>query len=135
MIFSKTKYIQLNNNNFICLNNVRNIVSNSFKVQDPKDFADRVLNNDKPVIVDFFAKWCKPCQLLGPRIESVIDEKKGEVLLAKVDIDENSDIALDYEVNAVPVLLGFKKGKAEERMIGLQDEDKLKTFVNKFIEK
>lgn len=56
MIFSKTKYIQLNNNNFICLNNVRNIVSNSFKVQDPKDFADRVLNNDKPVIVDFFAK-------------------------------------------------------------------------------
>lgn len=45
-------------------------------------------------------RWCKPCQLLGPRIESVIDEKKGEVLLAKVDIDENSDIALDYEVHS-----------------------------------
>lgn len=103
----------------------------------------------------FRFRWCNPCKLLGPRVESVIDEKKGKILLAKVDIDENSDLALDYDVriflisnhlfsrhiiilnfqvNAVPVLLAFRNGKPEDRLIGLQDEDKIRTFVNKYVD-
>ncbi|KAF3422713.1 hypothetical protein E2986_14154 [Frieseomelitta varia] len=109
-------------------------VSTAFKVQDPKDFNDRVKNSKVPVIVDFFATWCNPCRMLTPRIESVIAEKQGKVLLAKVDIDENSDLALDYEVGSVPVLIAMKDGKVLDRIVGLQDVDKLKQFVDKYSE-
>ncbi|XP_073968719.1 thioredoxin, mitochondrial-like [Rhodnius prolixus] len=107
----------------------------SFKVQDLKDFNERVKNSKKPVIVDFFATWCNPCKALTPRIENVIAEKKGEVILAKVDIDEHTDLALDYDVGSVPVLVGIRNGKVEERLVGLQDTDKLRKFVDKFASK
>nr|CAD7570041.1 unnamed protein product [Timema californicum] len=127
----------------------------SFKVQDPKDFNERVKNSKVPVIVDFFATWCNPCRTLGPRLESVIAEKNGKILLAKVDIDENTDIALDYDlanalvvlrptaeygeievrisVGSVPALIAIKDGKIQERLVGLQDTDKLRKFVDKVV--
>lgn len=73
--------------------------------------------------------------MLTPRIETVISENDGKVNLAKVDIDEYSDLALDYEVAAVPVLLAIRNGKVEERMVGLQDTDKLRKFVENVVNK
>ncbi|XP_020294580.1 thioredoxin, mitochondrial [Pseudomyrmex gracilis] len=110
------------------------VVSITFKVQDIKDFDERVKNSKVPIIVDFFATWCNPCRMLTPRIETVIAEKQGKILLAKVDIDENSDLALDYQVGSVPVLMAMKDGKVLEKMVGLQDTDKLRQFVNKYAE-
>ncbi|XP_015511459.1 thioredoxin, mitochondrial [Neodiprion pinetum] len=107
-------------------------VQAAFTVQDPKDFNDRVKNSKIPVIIDFFATWCNPCRMLTPRLESVIAEKQGKIVLAKVDIDENTDLALDYEVESVPVLIAMKDGKVLERIVGLQDTDKLRQFVNKY---
>lgn len=105
--------------------------SESFKIQDMNDFNEKVKNSKVPVIVDFFATWCHPCKMLTPRLEAVIEEKKGQVSLAKVDIDEHTELALDYEVGAVPVLLAMKDGKVEDRLVGLQDVDKLRKFVDK----
>lgn len=110
------------------------VVSATFKVQDLKDFDERVKNSKVPVIVDFFATWCNPCRMLTPRIETVVAEKQGKILLAKVDIDENTDLALDYHVGSVPVLIAMKDGKVLERIVGLQDTDKLRQFVNKYAE-
>ncbi|KAL0100947.1 hypothetical protein PUN28_019378 [Cardiocondyla obscurior] len=110
------------------------IVSATFKIQDNKDFHERVMNSKVPVIVDFFATWCNPCRMLTPRIETVVAEKQGKVLLAKVDIDENTDLALDYQVGSVPVLIAMKDGKVLDRIVGLQDTDKLRQFVNKYAE-
>lgn len=110
------------------------VVSAMFKVQDLKDFDERVKNSKVPVIVDFFATWCNPCRMLTPRIETVVAEKQGKILLAKVDIDENTDLALDYHVGSVPVLIAMKDGKVLERIVGLQDTDKLRQFVNKYAE-
>lgn len=107
-------------------------VSPTFMVQDLQDFNDRVKNSKVPVIVDFFATWCNPCRMLTPRIESVVAEKQGKIILAKVDIDEHSDLALDYQVASVPVLVAMKDGKVLDRMVGLQDMDKLKQFVDKY---
>lgn len=104
-----------------------------FHVQDMKDFDERVKNSKLPVIVDFFATWCNPCRMLTPRIESVIAERKGEVILAKVDIDEHTDLALDYDIGSVPVLIAMKNGKVEDKLIGLQDTDKLRKFVDKIV--
>ncbi|KAK0173990.1 hypothetical protein PV328_007114 [Microctonus aethiopoides] len=108
-------------------------VSPAFKVQDNKDFDERVINSKVPVIIDFFATWCNPCRMLTPRLESVIAEKQGKILLAKVDIDENTDLALDYQVESVPVLIAMKDGKVLERIVGLQDTDKLRKFVDKYV--
>lgn len=110
-------------------------VYTSFKVQDLNDFEKKVKNASTPVIVDFFATWCNPCKTLTPRLESVIDEMKGKVVLAKVDIDELTDLAMDYEVSAVPVLIAMNNGKELDRLIGLQDVDKLKAFIVKLVEK
>lgn len=73
--------------------------------------------------------------MLTPRIETVISENDGKVDLAKVDIDDYSDLALDYEVAAVPVLLAIRNGKEEGRMVGLQDTDKLRKFVGDVVDK
>ncbi|KAM7359003.1 thioredoxin, mitochondrial [Cochliomyia hominivorax] len=105
-----------------------------FKVQSSEDFENKVKKSDKVVIVDFFATWCNPCKMLTPRLESIIGEKAGAVKLAKVDIDEHSELALDYDVAAVPVLMAMKDGKVVNRMVGLQDTDKLRAWIEKTVE-
>uniref|UniRef100_A0A1L8EEM8 Putative thioredoxin mitochondrial n=1 Tax=Haematobia irritans TaxID=7368 RepID=A0A1L8EEM8_HAEIR len=105
-----------------------------FKVQSLEDFETKVKKSDKVVIVDFFATWCNPCKMLTPRLESIIGEKAGAVKLAKVDIDEHSELALDYDVAAVPVLMAMKGGKVVNRMVGLQDTDKLRAWIEKTVE-
>ncbi|KAH8305558.1 hypothetical protein KR059_000926 [Drosophila kikkawai] len=100
-----------------------------FKVQSAEDFDKKVKNSQQPVVVDFFATWCNPCKLLTPRIENVVGEQKGSIKLAKVDIDEHSELALDYDVAAVPVLVVMQNGKEVQRMVGLQDEDKIRAWV------
>ncbi|CAD0200704.1 unnamed protein product [Chrysodeixis includens] len=99
------------------------------KIQSTDDFKDKVINSKVPVVVDFFATWCNPCRLLTPRLESIISENKGKVVLAKVDIDEQTDLALDYEVSSVPVLVAIKNGKVLHRLVGLQDTDKLRKWI------
>ncbi|XP_073836142.1 thioredoxin, mitochondrial [Musca autumnalis] len=105
-----------------------------FKVQSIEDFENKVKKSDKVVIVDFFATWCNPCKMLTPRIESIVGEKAGAINLAKVDIDEHSELALDYDVAAVPVLMAMKGGKVINRMVGLQDTDKLRAWIDKTVE-
>ncbi|XP_017058817.1 thioredoxin, mitochondrial [Drosophila ficusphila] len=100
-----------------------------FKVQSTEDFDKKVKNSQQPVIVDFFATWCNPCKLLTPRIENIVGEQAGSIKLAKVDIDEHSELALDYDVAAVPVLVVMQNGKEVQRMVGLQDEDKIRAWV------
>ncbi|XP_026731990.1 thioredoxin, mitochondrial [Trichoplusia ni] len=99
------------------------------KIQSTDDFKDKVINSKVPVVVDFFATWCNPCRLLTPRLETIISENKGKVVLAKVDIDEQTDLALDYEVSSVPVLVAIKNGKVQNRLVGLQDTDKLRKWI------
>lgn len=102
-------------------------------IQDEDDFKKKVLESNIPVIVDFHATWCGPCKLLGPRLEKLLSEEKGKVIMAKVDIDENSDLALEYGVRSVPTVIGMKDGKVQGQFIGLIDDDRIQTFVDKLI--
>ncbi|CAH1272923.1 TXN2 [Branchiostoma lanceolatum] len=103
----------------------------SFNVQDEEDFKDRVLKNTKPVVVDFHATWCGPCKVLAPRLDKVISKKNGDVELAKVDIDNLQEVAMQYDVRAVPTVVGVKDGKVVDTFMGVVDEDVLEVFVEK----
>ncbi|KAG8587298.1 hypothetical protein GDO81_005632, partial [Engystomops pustulosus] len=70
----------------------------TFNVQNKEDFQDRVIGCETPVIVDFHAQWCGPCKILGTRLEKAVAKQQGKVLMAKVDIDDHTDLALEYEV-------------------------------------
>ncbi|RUS88502.1 hypothetical protein EGW08_003760 [Elysia chlorotica] len=102
-------------------------------VQDEDDFKKRVLESENPIIVAFHATWCGPCKLLGPRLEKLLSEEKGKVRMARVDIDENSDLAMDYGVRSVPTVLAMKNGKVQSQFVGLIDDDKIQTFVDKLL--
>ncbi|XP_001376030.1 thioredoxin, mitochondrial [Monodelphis domestica] len=105
----------------------------TFNVQDGPDFQDRVVNSQTPVVVDFHAQWCGPCKILGPRLEKMVAKQEGKVLMAKVDIDDNTDLAIEYEVSAVPTVLAIKNGDVVDKFVGIKDEDQLEAFLKKLI--
>ncbi|XP_067284784.1 thioredoxin, mitochondrial [Pseudorasbora parva] len=105
----------------------------SFNVQDHEDFTDRVINSQLPVLVDFHAQWCGPCKILGPRLEKAIAKQKGRVAMAKVDIDEHTDLAIEYGVSAVPTVIAMRGGDVIDQFVGIKDEDQLDSFVEKLI--
>lgn len=107
--------------------------SASFNVQDHDDFTDRVINSQLPVLVDFHAQWCGPCKILGPRLEKAIAKQKGLVTMAKVDIDEHTDLAIEYGVSAVPTVIAMRGGDVIDQFVGIKDEDQLDSFVEKLI--
>lgn len=89
-----------------------------------KNFKEIIENSDKPVLVDFWASWCGPCQMLGPIIEE-LDAELTDVLVAKVDVDEEQSLAMEHKVASIPTLLLFKNGQPAERMVGFHDKDEI----------
>jgi len=87
------------------------------------------------VVVDFHAKWCGPCKTLGPRLSTVIESTKNSVDFAKVDIDEFQEIAMNYQVEAIPAVCGFKNGKVVDRFVGVQETDKIQSFIERLMKK
>ncbi|XP_034046608.1 thioredoxin, mitochondrial isoform X2 [Thalassophryne amazonica] len=107
----------------------------SFSIQDNDDFRDRVINSDLPVLIDFHAEWCGPCRLLGPRLEKAIAKQEGRVAMAKVDIDDHTDLALEYGVSAVPTVIAMRGGNIVDKFVGMKDQDQLDSFISKLIGK
>ncbi|CAL9693498.1 unnamed protein product [Knipowitschia caucasica] len=105
----------------------------SFNVQDHDDFTERVINSELPVLVDFHAQWCGPCKILGPRLEKAIAKQKGKVTMAKVDIDDHTDLAIEYGVSAVPTVIAIRGGDVVDHFVGIKDDDQLDSFVSKVI--
>ncbi|XP_026877861.2 thioredoxin, mitochondrial [Electrophorus electricus] len=114
----------------LCLHACRGV---SFNVQDQHDFTERVIKSELPVLVDFHAQWCGPCKILSPRLEKAIAKQKGRVAMAKVDIDEHTDLAIEYGVSAVPTVIAMRGGDVIDQFVGIKDEDQLDSFVNKLI--
>ncbi|KAM8779486.1 thioredoxin, mitochondrial isoform 1-T2 [Rhynchonycteris naso] len=109
------------------------VCTTTFNIQDGPDFQDRVVNSETPVVVDFHAQWCGPCKILGPRLEKLVAKQHGKVVMAKVDIDDHTDLAIEYEVSAVPTVLAIKNGGVVDKFVGVKDEDQLEAFLKKLI--
>ena len=84
------------------------------------DFAQRVLESDKPVLVDFWAEWCGPCRALGPVLESLSEELDGRATIAKLDVDANQQVAMKYGIRSIPTVMVFDKGQLVDTLIGVR---------------
>lgn len=93
---------------------------------------DTIIKSEKPVLVDFFATWCGPCQMLGPILKQVKDSLGDRISIIKIDVDKNQQIASQYQVRGVPTMILFQNGKQLWRQSGvLTKEDIIKTILEK----
>jgi thioredoxin 1 len=100
-----------------------------------KEFTDQnfdaeVLKSEVPVLVDFWAEWCQPCRLLAPTIEKLADGYAGKLKVGKVDTDSNRDIAMKYQINAIPTVILFKGGEVAKKFVGLRQERDFKEAID-----
>jgi len=110
-------------------------MSNVIEISQDR-FIDEVVEKSKtiPVIVDFWAPWCGPCKQLTPVLEKVVESKKGKVILAKINVDENQGIAAQLNVRSIPTVYGFVDGKPVDAFQGAQPESKIEEMVKKLID-
>ena len=94
-----------------------------------QNFEAEVLNSEIPVLVDFWASWCRPCMMLSPVIAELAEELEGKIKVGKVNVDEQSELAMQYRVASIPTLLLFKDGKLEKTSVGFMPKsDIIATF-------
>lgn len=90
-----------------------------------ENFEELVLKADKPVIVDFFADWCGPCKMMGPILEEFAKEHEGKFIVAKINVDDEEELAETYKVMSIPAIKIFKNGEVVSSAVGVQSKARL----------
>lgn len=90
-----------------------------------KDFKKEVLESDVPVLVDFWAKWCSPCLRVAPILDELSKEVEGKAKICKLEVDEEYEIADEYEIMSIPTIVVFVNGEIKEQVIGVQSKQSL----------
>ena len=98
-----------------------------------KNFEQEVLKSELPVVVDFWAPWCGPCRMVGPIVDKLSEEYKGRLKFCKLNVDENRDAAMKYQVMSIPMLLFFKGGEVVGQSLGAVPENTLRPKVEELL--
>jgi thioredoxin 1 len=96
---------------------------------DNNNFQNEVLNSAEPVVVDFWAEWCGPCKMIAPALEEIAKEYAGKVKIAKLNIDENPELAARFGVRSIPTLAMFKGGQVADIKVGAAPKTALTAWV------
>ncbi len=97
----------------------------SYVTVNDNNFSSEVLENQKPVLVDFWAPWCGPCQAMGPTIRELADEFQPRAVVAKVNVDDNPDLAARYSIRSIPTLMIFQNGEVVDQLVGTMPKSTL----------
>jgi thioredoxin 1 len=96
-------------------------------------FEEKVLNSDKPVLVDFWAEWCGPCRMVGPIIDEISKDYEDKAVIGKVDVDSNQEFAAKFGVRNIPTVLFFKNGEMVERKVGVAPKESYTEILDKLL--
>ena len=97
---------------------------------EDKNFKEKVLEADKPVLCDFWAEWCGPCKQISPVLIELAEDYKEKILVAKVNIDQNPEAPSNYGVMSIPTLILFKDGKSVSSQVGLLEKSSLAKWID-----
>lgn len=95
------------------------------------NFQD-LINGDKPVLVDFWAEWCGPCKMMDGPLNEIAGERADNLSIAKLNVDENQEVALNYEVMSIPTMIIFKDGVEKKRLVGARSKSQLEAELDEF---
>ena len=113
----------------ISLDNLYGEIMSNIKNLNAETFENEISGN-VPVLVDFWAEWCAPCKALAPILDDVSDELAGKIVVTKVNLDENQDLAMKYSIRSIPTLLLFKNGELLDMQVGLPGKSDLVDWIN-----
>lgn len=99
-----------------------------------ENFDEEVLAARMPVLIDFWATWCAPCQMQSPIVDAVAAEMEGKVKVCKVNVDEQPSLALNYQIASIPTLVFMKYGVFQNRMIGMQDKETIVEYLQSLLD-
>lgn len=108
-------------------------MANDTVIVGDASFKSEVIDSSSPVLVDFWATWCSPCRAIAPALEELATQYKGKVKIAKVDVDENQQVAQQFGVRSIPTLLVFKGGKVVDQIVGGVPKTKIEDALKKVI--
>lgn len=93
------------------------------------NFEEEVLKSEKKVLIDFWASWCGPCRMMSPVIDEIAEEMGDSIKVGKINIDEEKDLAIKYDVMSIPTFIVFKNGNEIGRSVGVQDKEEIKAML------
>ena len=94
-----------------------------------ENFKEEVLNSEKQVLVDFYADWCGPCKMMSPIIDEIAEELGENVKVGKINVDNNQELAIQYDVMSIPTIMIFNKGNIVKTFIGVTDKNEILGYL------